>query len=272
MVARYARFPGHPGLMAYFRRLDETRFQPTEHTGGGWDPGELHFSPLAGLIVHAIDGYRAARPETGLLLSRVSYDILGRLANDVCEVRVETIRPGRTIELLEATLSIGGRAVIRARAWMLSPFDTSAVAGGADGALPDPERLPSWPMTSVWPGGYIASLDVRPVVPVEPGRATAWVSTAHALVDGEEASPAASYIALIDTANGLAARESPGSWLYPNVDLTLHLHRQPEGRWVGLDSTAVFGPTGQGVTGSVLHDVAGPVGTAQQMLTVRPPG
>ncbi len=258
--------------MAYFVRVDETRFQPTEHTGGGWDPEELHFSPLAGLIVHAIDGFVASGAGTGLILSRISYDILGRLANDVCEVSVETVRPGRTIELLEATLSIGGRPVIRARAWMLSPFDTRAVEGGAAEPLPDPETLAPWPMTSVWPGGYIASLDVRPVVPVVPGRAVAWVSTAHALVEGEEAGALASYVALIDTANGLAARESPGSWLYPNVDLTIHLHRAPEGRWVGLDSTAVFGPTGQGITSSVLHDVAGAVGTAQQLLTVRPPG
>ncbi len=255
---------------AYFRRVDETRFQPTEHTGGGWDPEELHFSPLAGLIVHAIDGYLGLRAGTGLLLARISYDILGRLANDVCEVRVETIRPGRTIELLEATLTIGGRPVIRARAWMLSAFDTRDVAGGAAETLPDPETLTAWPMTSIWRGGFIASIEVRPVEPVMPGRATAWVSTASALVEGEAASPLASYVTLIDTANGLAARESPGSWLYPNVDLTIHLHRQPEGHWVGLDSTAVFGPTGHGITSSLLHDVTGQVGRAQQMLTVRP--
>ncbi|MFE6619076.1 hypothetical protein [Streptomyces sp. NPDC057740] len=33
-----------------------------------------------------------------------------------------------------------------------------------------------------------------------------------------------------------------------------------------------FGPTGQGVTSTVLHDINGPVGPAQQMLTVRPSG
>ncbi|MFD7324147.1 AzlC family ABC transporter permease [Streptomyces sp. NPDC059875] len=54
------------------------------------------------------------------------------------------------------------------------------------------------------------------------------------------------------------------------VDLTLHLHRRPEGRWTGLDTTVVFGPTGHGVTSTVLHDVAGPVGHAQQILTIRP--
>ncbi len=55
------------------------------------------------------------------------------------------------------------------------------------------------------------------------------------------------------------------------MDLTTHLHRQPAGRWVGLDTTVVFGPDGAGLTTTVLHDLTGPVGRAGQLLTVRPP-
>ena len=40
--------------------------------------------------------------------------------------------------------------------------------------------------------------------------------------------------------------------------------------WVGFDTQVAFGPTGLGLTSSVLHDIEGPVGRAQQMLTVRP--
>jgi hypothetical protein len=125
-------------------------------------------------------------------------------------------------------------------------------------------------MGSVWPGGYIASLDARPLAPPQPGRTAAWVSTPLDLVAGEASSPLASFIALVDTANGIAVRESPTDWMFPNLDLTIHLHRQPEGRWTGLDTTVVFGGTGQGITSTVLHDISGPVGHAQQILTVRP--
>jgi hypothetical protein len=125
-------------------------------------------------------------------------------------------------------------------------------------------------MTSVWPGGYIASLDVRPLAPPAPGRTTAWISTRVGLVAGEPSSTLASYLALVDTANGIAVRQPPTAWMYPNVDLTVHLHRQPEGHWTGLDTTVTFGPTGQGLTSTVLHDLNGPVGHAQQILTVRP--
>lgn len=254
----------------YFERIDEHRYKPTAHASGAWDPDEMHVSPLAGLIVHALDRHLAGRPDRGLAVSRISFDILGRLALDECEIRIETIRPGRTIELLEAVVLISGRPVVRGRTWLLANGDTAAVAGGAADRLPPPEELASWPLTSVWPGGYIASLDVRPVSPPQPGRTTAWISTGLDLVAGEDVGPLASYVALVDTANGIAVRESPTAWMFPNVDLTIHLHRRPEGHWTGLDTTVVFGPTGQGVTTTVLHDTAGPIGHAQQILTIRP--
>ncbi|MGW4551856.1 thioesterase family protein [Streptomyces violaceorubidus] len=255
---------------SYYERIDEHRYKPTPHAGGAWSADEQHFSPLAGLIVHAVDRHLAGRTGAAMSMSRISFDILGRPALDECEIRVETVRPGRTIELVEATVLTAGRSVARARVWLLADGDTSAVAGGGADRLTGPDTLARRPMDAEWPGGYIASLDVRPLAPHRPGRATAWVSTGLDLVAEESASPLASYVALVDTANGIAVRQSPREWMFPNVDLTLHLHRAPRGRWTGLDTTVVFGPTGQGVTSTVLHDLDGPVGHAQQLLTVRP--
>jgi hypothetical protein len=254
----------------YFERIDEHRYRPTAHAGGDWNPEEVHFSALAGLLVHALERDLAAHGGRGLLLSRITLDILGRLAGGECEIHVEVVRPGRTIELVSATVTMGGRAVVTARAWFLGDVDTSAVAGGHAEALPSPDGLEQWPFASLWPGGFVASLDVRQAVPPVPGRTTAWLRTPLGLVAGEPASDLASFFTLVDTANGIAARQPPSEWMFPNVDLTVHLHRLPAGDWVGLDSTAVFGASGQGVTSTVLHDLAGPVGHAQQSLTVRP--
>lgn len=160
--------------------------------------------------------------------------------------------------------------MVRVGAWYLAALDTAAVAGGTGERLAQPESLASWPMSDLWPGGYIASLDVRPVAPPRPGRTAAWIATPLDLVAGVEVSPLASYVALVDTANGIAVRQPPTAWMFPNVDLTVHLHRQPRGAWTGLDTTVTFGPSGQGLTSSVLHDVDGPVGRAEQILTVRP--
>ncbi len=257
-----------PPPAAYFIRVAPHRFRPTGHTAGAWSETEQHISPLAGLVVHEIERYAATTSGAdGRVVSRVSYDILGVVAIEEFEIEVTTVRPGRTIELVEAVVTSGPRTVLVARAWRLATPDTAAVAGGV--APPIPFALPAWPMTSVWPGGYIASLDVRRHPHSGPGRAVVWVDTALALVDGEEVSTLARYVALVDTANGIGVRESPDEWLFPNVDLSIHLHRQPGEGPVGLDTTVVFGPDGRGVTSSVLHDGTGPVGQAAQLLTVR---
>jgi hypothetical protein len=144
------------------------------------------------------------------------------------------------------------------------------VAGGQPDPMPPPDGLAAWDATSVWPGGFIHSLEIRPVEPARPGRVRAWVTSEVDLVEGEESTPLASFATFIDTANGICVRQSPTAWMFPNVDLSVHLYRQPEGRWVGLDTTVIFGPDGRGLTTSDLHDTHGPVGRAEQILTVRP--
>lgn len=255
---------------SYYERIDGLRYKPTPHTSGAWAPDEQHFSPLGGLITHAIERDRDERG-SALELSRISFDILGKLALDECDVRVEVLRPGRTIELVEAIVDIGGRTSVRARAWLLAPGDTTDVAGGGDAPLTPPGELESWPISRLWSGGYIASLDARPVTEPEPGRGTVWISSELDLVAGETAGAFASFVTHIDAANGIAVRRPPTEWLFPNVDLTVHLHRTPfRSGWTGLDTTVTFGPDGRGITSSVLHDTGGPVGHAQQILTVRP--
>jgi hypothetical protein len=254
---------------SYFLRTDESRFMPTEHTAGAWSTREQHFSPLGGLLTHALDQFAAARGHDDLVTTRITFDILGTVAIEEFDIDVEVVRPGRTIELLEAVTTAGGRAGVRARAWRTIRLDTTKVAGGQPRRLPPPDRLAAGTMSSTWEGGYIASLDVRPVGVTVPGRGAAWVRTTLDLVAGERASDLARFVALVDTANGVAARVSPREWFYPNVDLSIHLWRQPTGDWVGLDTEVVFGAEGQGLTSSVLHDVDGAVGRAEQTLTIR---
>lgn len=254
----------------YFQRTGPQQFSPTARVGGAWREDEQHVSPLAGLITHAIETHRAQRQDPPMALSRISFDILGQIRLEEFDLTVETTRPGRTIELVEATVTISGRAVVRARAWFMAETDTSAVAGGQPDRMPEPETLETWPMDSVWPErGFISTLEVRTTTNPQPGRTSAWMSTGTELVAAEPVSPLAAFVALVDTANGIAVREEPTKWMFPNLDLTIHLHRQPEGSWTGLDTSVIFGTAGQGLTSTVLHDRHGPVGRAEQTLTVR---
>ncbi|WP_243062916.1 thioesterase family protein [Humibacter sp. RRB41] len=257
---------------AYFERVGPDLYRPTTHAGGAWNEGEIHFSPLGGLIIHQMDRHRAAEGRGGdrKALARVSFDILGFLAADVCDVQVRTIRPGRTIELVEASVMIAGRAAVLARAWFVADNDTAAIAGGEGSPMAAPETCTPWLMGETWPGGYVASVEIRTDGPPLPGRARAWLRTENAVVAGEPSTRHASFIALVDTANGVAVRTPPTEWMFPNLDLTIHLFRQPAGEWVGLDTTVTFGPAGHGLTSTVLHDERGAIGRAEQILTVRP--
>ncbi|MDT0156552.1 thioesterase family protein [Microbacterium sp. ARD32] len=258
-------------VSSYFRRLSEIAFEPTEHVGGAWNPDEQHIAPVLGLLAHVVETEHAARrPETRLVLARASYDILGVIPMERFEVSpARLVRPGRTIELVEVTLTHGGRAAVTLRAWMLQPNDTSVISGIPLPHMPERQHLPEWSPADVWPGGAIRSIDARRESE-EPGRARAWIRPRHPLLAGEEISARARMLGMVDFANGIATRVAPERALYPNVDLTASIFREPEGEWFGLDTSVSFGSDGVGLTESVLSDDGGPVGTSSQTLTVRP--
>jgi hypothetical protein len=132
-----------------------------------------------------------------------------------------------------------------------------------------PTDMPAWNPATVWPGGFIASAEVRRAQ-TEPGRASFWVRTPLPLIHAEEVSQLASAAGLLDIANGMTARVSPKDVAFPNLDLTAHFFAQPRGDWIGFDTTVSFGPAGLGLTNSVIHDIHGPIGTMSQILTIRP--
>ena len=255
--------------MAYFQRTGGSTYRATHHVGGAWDTEEQHIAPALGLLAHAVEQDRDRRRDDGLVVGRLSYDILGTVPVDEVDTAVRVVRPGRAIELVEATLGHDGRAAVLLRAWLMRPGDTRPLAATALPRIAPPQDMPVWDPTTVWPGGFIASAEVRRAE-VEPGRASYWVRTPLPLIEDEPASPLAAAAGLLDIANGMTVRVSPSAVAFPNIDLTAHLFAQPRGEWLGFDTTVSFGPGGLGLTSSVIHDTHGPIGTSSQILTVRP--
>jgi len=254
---------------SYFESVGASRFVPTLHVGGGWNPAEQHIAPAIGLLAHMVEAHRDARRQDGLRIGRASYDIYGVLPMEACDVEIEVIRPGKTIELVEARLTHAGRVGLTLRAWLMAASDTSAVAGDDFSRLPPPDALPAVDMSKVWPGGFVASIQLRRNE-VSPGNAVSWINSDVQLLAGSSVSPTARMLGLLDTANGVTPRAQPGDVAFPNIDLTAHLIRQPLGGWLGFDTKVAFGPTGLGVTHSIVHDTQGPVAVLSQSLTVRP--
>lgn len=255
--------------MAYFRRLDARCFTPTDLVGGAWNVTEQHVAPAIGLLAHAIEVDARARRSDPLQLGRLSYDILGTIPLDTVEIDVHVIRPGRTIELVEARLSHGGRPAILLRAWLAQGYDTGAIAGNGFDPIPGPDSMVPWAGSQEWPGGFIASIDARRQS-IAPGRAVGWIRTPHPLIADEAVSPLARAMGLVDTANGLAPLVSTTEAAFPNLDLTAHIFRTPAGEWLGYDVSVAFGADGIGVTHTILHDQDGAIGTVSQWLTIRP--
>lgn len=253
----------------YYEALGDGHYRPTRWVQGAWNDWEQHMAPVGGILAHAIEQHD---PRPDLQLARISYEILGLIKLTDLRIDVRVVRPGRTIELVEATMTIEDRVAVRANAWRLTVTDTAALQGGWDAPLPATDELPVWDMSDRWSGDYIASLDVRASADDPPGRRHAWLRTEVGLVQGETASPTADFLKLVDTANGIGVRAAPGEVQFPNVDLTIHLFRAPRPGWLGLDTEVTFGPTGVGLTASTLHDEQGAVGRVAQILTVRPRG
>ncbi len=223
-------------------------------------------APVSGLLTDAIENCSG---RTDLITSRIAFDILGLIRRQEVTISATVIRPGRTIELVQAEMTSGGRTLVRATAWRLAVSDTAELAANELPTIPGPENAQSWDGTDTWGGGFISSLDFRVLPGRRPGRAQAWIRTSHPLVQDRQVGTLASYVGLIDSANGIAVRSRPSELLFPNTDLTIHLIRAPRGEWLGLDTSVSYGPGGIGLTSSVLHDLDGPVGRAAQSLTLR---
>lgn len=258
--------------MPYFERVGRGAFAPTSLVSGSWSTQEQHVAPLLGLLAHLVEIDRDARRKDGgggLVLARLSFDILGTLPMEAVETRVRVVRPGRSVELVEAVAAHAGRDAVVLRAWLMRQGDTASLQGSALAAVSSPEATPAWEPTQVWRGGFIASVEVRREQE-QPGRALSWVRTEHALLADEPVSGLAATVGLLDITNGMTPRAHPDEVAFPNLDLVAHLFRAPDGGWTGCDTRVSFGAGGIGLTSSVLHDADGPFGTCAQVLTVRP--
>ena len=188
-------------------------------------------------------------------------------------VEARVLRPGRSVEQLEATLTDGEETLMRATAWRMATEPNEAVAVGGD-PPPAPPESGHWGEFPFWRDevAYHRALDWRVVdgVVAEPGPATVWARLRVPLVAGEETAPVERVLVMADAASGVSAALSWEQWLFVNVDLGIHLHRQPRGEWAAMDARTIIGPSGMGLCTSTLCDGDGSIGVSTQTLLVRP--
>jgi hypothetical protein len=253
------------------------RFVASELARGPWDPNGQHGGAAAALIVRAFE--RLPAPD-GLSLSRVTYEFLRPAPIAPVEVRAEIVRPGKRVQLLEASMLADGVEVVRARGLRVHRAQTGAAPppgrdeAGSDGdgppAGPEAGRpaeltLPFRPMFA------LDSVDIRFVVGGwGQNPCMAWFRLRRPLVSGETPSGLQHLAAAGDFGNGISGTLSWDEYLFINPDLTLYIEREPVGEWICLSSETRIAADGIGLAESVLYDQRGRVGRATQALLVAP--
>jgi hypothetical protein len=260
-------------------------FAPTELTRGPWDPDSQHAGPPAALIAREIERLEGGG---GRPVGRIAFEIMRAVPIAPLRVEARVVRPGRSVELVEATLSDSDGEVIRATAWRLRtaevkipPGLSSADGPGLIGTSPSTLRPGFAPpgVDQARPGtfpptgqdvGYHTAMEYRFLRGAfgDPGPALVWMRKLHPLVLGEEPSPLQRVLVAADSGNGVSATLDWTRYLFINVDLTVHLHRPLAGEWVCLDAITIPEPWGVGLADTALYDDRGPIGRAAQTLLI----
>jgi acyl-Coa thioesterase superfamily protein/acyl-CoA thioesterase superfamily protein len=252
--------------------VSDGRFVASELSRGPWDANAQHGGAPAALIVRAFEGLPAAE---GLDLARVTYEFVRPAPVGPVEIRAEIVRPGKRVQLLEASMLADGVEVVRARGLRVHRAQAEAASpAGADGAGPsaDPEAgRPAELSVPFRPMFALDSVEIRFVDGAwGQNPCAAWFRLCRPLVSGETPSGLQHLAAAGDFGNGISAALSWDEYLFINPDLTLYIERQPVGEWICLSSETRISADGIGIAESVLFDERGRVGRATQALLVAP--
>jgi len=255
---------------AFFTEDGDT-LVPSDLTRGPWDPGSQNAGPPAAAVGRALERHERAQ---GRQIGRVTFEILRPVPISPLRIEVRTVRPGRSVELLEALLTDRkGKELVRASCWRLATVEIELNGQLPEDPAPpgpgDGEHKPFFPTGEEV--GYHTAMEYRFVrgAFMDMGPATVWMRMLHPLVAGEEPTALQRVLIAADSGNGVSAALDWRRYVFINTDLSVHLHRLPEGEWVCLDAVTRPEPNGLGLSDTALYDERGPIGRAAQTLFVR---
>ncbi|WEV79597.1 thioesterase family protein [Janibacter cremeus] len=258
-------------MESFYRRLDEGRYESLPTTAGPWSPHAQHAGPPSALVARTMEAHE---PRELMRLADLRLDILGPIPVAPLDVEVRTVRQGRSMELLDATLSASGTPVVLARGWRIvrTPDDFPRLRGHRPDEIdpvPDQEgHVLGLLMPGAHEDGYLGCVEWRALEggPGTGGTAVAWGRQRVPLVAGEEPSPWQRALVLADSGGGITMTVDPRRHTYVNCNLHVVLDRDPEGEWIRMSSQALASPGHGGTVHTALADVHGDLGTGLQTM------
>jgi hypothetical protein len=255
----------------FFQEEDDT-FVATELARGPWDPDAQHGGAPSALLARAVERHELAEPGGGppVRVARLTIELLRPVPLGRVRVRTRTLRPGRKVQLIEASMLAGDTEVARATGLRIREAEVPLPDGAhATEALADPSAAVPWTFERVGPLNFGTAMEFAPLAggPGVVGPATVWFRLRVPIVAGEVTSPLMRVAAAADFGNGISAVvDWNGGWMFINPDLTIHLSRYPVGEWVALDAATHASDDGIGFAESGLHDTRGRIGRSVQSL------
>jgi hypothetical protein len=246
---------------------DGDGFVATEIARGPWDPNAQHGGAPSGLLARAVERHE---PDPAMHVARLTIELLRPVPLGRVDVATRTVRPGKKVQLVEASLLAGGKEVARAVALRIRTKDIElpASAKGPDDSLDRHAGTP-FVIGTGGPRNFGAAMEIVTTdgEVQRVGRATVWFRLRLPFIAGEETTPLMRVAAAADFGNGVSAVVDWNSgWLFINPDLTIYLNRYPVGEWVALDAVTHPSDEGVGYAESALYDDGGRIGRSVQSL------
>ena len=260
--------------VAFYSQVTSSLFRALPATAGPWDCTQQHGGPPIALLGRALE--RLGGP-AGSRIARIAFDFYSPVPVGLVSVETAVLRPGRKLQISEATMRAAGRVVLRATAAHV------LAEAGRSPAVDEPFVIPPLPAAEtplVFPGierfEYADAIEWR-VADGDlgrPGPATVWTRCRMPIVRDSALTGLERVLAVVDAANGISAELPISGWMFVPIDLMLTLLRMPAADWLGMSSRSTITADGIGATETVLFDTEGTLGRALQTLYVarRTPG
>lgn len=250
-----------------FEPTTDGRYLPTAAALSPWSDQAMHGSPPTMLMAREIERMPA---EQDMFVSRLTVELLRPVGRVPLEVRSRVVRPGRKVQLIEASLWNGEVEVARTTALRIRRAVVEVPKSVDALPHPEPESLGVW--SGTWRRAdvyHLLGVEIRGPAAAEgsaPG--WGWFRLQLPLIPGEDPSPLLRICAAADFPNGISYLVDPRQTSFVNPDLTIYVVRPPLDDWVLVDARTWLEPTGTGVAEGALYDRRGRIGRSMQGLLV----
>jgi len=246
---------------------DGDGFFATELARGPWNPHAQHGGPPSALLAQAVERHDPGPP---MHVARLTIELLRPVPLGPIEVQTRMVRPGKKVQLVEASLLADGTEVARATGLRIRTKELELPADAqVDERLPLAAGVEAFAFEREGPIMFGSAMEFRPARGRidNLGPAAIWFRLRVPIVAGEESSPLMRVAAAADFGNGVSSVVDWNSgWMFINPDLTITLSRYPTSEWIGLDAVTYPSDDGVGFAESALYDEQGSIGRSVQAL------